>query len=343
MKRICSAGVLAIAITVSLAAQTIDTPVATVKLTKVEVISSRQFRNDVDRIEKANGKPMTPAEKRELLEARINDVLFFQMCERERITVSEGEITSQINTMKAQLGQNATDAQFEAALKAQGIQVSDVRTYVKQIMLLNRYLEAKKSDEIKSLKEPSAEEILQTYELYKSKLIRPDTVRMSIIFLDARNQSADERSKSSELMTGIARQVRSDPSRFDEYLLKGAQAGAAYKSTPSMMIGKTPETLKTYGQQFMDIAFRLKAGEISELTENPLGYQIMRVNEIFPQKQLTLTDTIQPGQSATVQDYIRQQLLESKKNALFERLMQELFTALRKEATIKIFEENLKS
>ena len=326
---------------VVLSAQVIDKPIATVKLTKTEVLSIRQFKTDVERIEKSNGVKMTLEQRKEYLDARINDILFFQMCERERIQVSEGEINNQINTMKTQYGQNISDAQFEAALKAQGIQVSDVKTYVSQMMLLNKYLESKKSSEIKSIKEPTAEEILKVYELYKSQLIRPDAVRMSIIYIDTRNQTSEQKLKSRTLMQDIVKQVRSNPSKFDEFILKGAQTGTEYKATPSMIVGKTPETLKMYGQQFLDISFKLKNNEISELIENSLGLQIIRINEVYPQKQLMLTDDLQPGRSGTVQEYIRSQLMESKKQELLKRIMQDLFTSLRKEAKITTYEENL--
>ncbi len=342
MKRIISALVLASAVAAFAAAQQIDNPVATVKLTKLEVISSRQFKADLQRLEKAGGKALQDAERRQFLDARINDILFFQYCARENIVVSDGEINGQIQAMKTQLGKGATDAQLEAALSAQGIQLSDLRTYIKQMMLLNKYIEAKKSAEAKALKEPTADEILQTYELYKSKLVRPEAARISIIYIDARSMNPADRAKAGELIQGIGRQVRADKSKFDEFLLKGAQKDSGYSVTPSLVVGKVPETMQSYGQRFMDVVFGMKAGDISEIIENQLGYQIIRINETFPQKQLTLTDPYQIGQTATVQDYIKYQIMEFKKTSFLKKSMEELFVQLKKEATIKIFEENLK-
>ena len=68
---------------VALHAQTtIDTPVATVRLTRQEVISQRSLKTDFDRLETVAKRKLTPEERKQVLDMRINNVLFFQFCER---------------------------------------------------------------------------------------------------------------------------------------------------------------------------------------------------------------------------------------------------------------------
>lgn len=130
MKRIASWLILFVFAAFPLIAQTsIDKPAATFKLTKQEVISVRQLRADVDRLENATGAKLTVEQRKDVLDARINSMLFLQFCEREKISVSDAQVNSALAQLKAQLGANATDADLEKSLRASGVFV-DPKVYV---------------------------------------------------------------------------------------------------------------------------------------------------------------------------------------------------------------------
>ncbi len=345
MKRKSSLGSIAaiIALILPLAAagaQSIDKPAATVKLIKLEVYSVLQYKADIDKVEAAVGRKLDAPTRRQLLDSQLNAMLFKQYCDREKIIVSDADVNNGITEMKQQIGANTDDKQLEAAMRSQGI-FNDPKVYVRQQLLLSRYLQAKKADEIKALKSPSPEDILKAYDLQKSSLVRPDTARVSILYVDLRGKSEDDRKKSSELFRGIAAQLKSNASRFDEIMLKAADPQAGYKATVSLLVEKTPQAQNLYGNEFFDAVFKLKAGELSPLIENTAGLQIVRLNESLPQKQLTLSDPV-PGQTnATVQDYIAYNLAMKARSDFLQKIQDELLGQLRKEATIKIFEENL--
>lgn len=324
-----------------IAAQTaIDKPAATLKLTKSEVVSARQFRADVERIESAIGTKLDAPARRQILENRVNGMLFVQFCEREKILAPEAEINQSMAQLKASLGAGADDAKLEAALRAQGVFL-DPRTYVRQQILLRNYIQTKRAEDLKAVKEPSAEEILKAYELYKSQLVRPDTVRVSVIFADFRGMDAEQKRKSTEALRQAASQLKANPSRFDELMLKTNEAGSPLKASPSVYVERTPRFVELYGNRFLDVAFALEPGKVSEVIENEAGIQVLRVNEVLPQKQLGLSDPV-PGQAnATVQDYIKYNLAMERQNAVLQKIQEELIAKLRKEGSVKIFEENL--
>jgi parvulin-like peptidyl-prolyl isomerase len=141
-------------------------------------------------------------------------------------------------------------------------------------------------------------------------------------------------------MRQIANQLKSNPARFDEIVIRSSDPGAVYKATASVYVEKSAKFQDLYGPVFMDRVFKLKSGEVSELIENEAGLQIVRINEILPQKQLTLSDQV-PGQQATVQDLIIQKIYSEKQSKLLDSLEKELIAGLRKEATVKIYDENL--
>ena len=123
MKKHVSFLVLAGFICAPLFAQGLSTPMATVKLTKPEIISEKQFNEKASRQEKAMGRTLTSEERKALLDALIDEMLFLQLCDRDGIRVSDAEIDAAIAQMRAQLGENVSDEQFSAYLSSQGAKI----------------------------------------------------------------------------------------------------------------------------------------------------------------------------------------------------------------------------
>lgn len=343
MKRLSSLAVLfTLAIAGAFAQTTIDKPAATIKLSKQEIISVRQIKADVDKLEKATGQKMKPEQIRQVLEARVNSMLFVQFCDREKITVQDAAITQRLAQLKAEIGgQNVSDADLERAMQAEGIFV-DPKTYARQRLLFSAYVQAKKAAELKASQvPPTVEEIMKAYDLAKSTLVRPDTIRASVLFIDLRNKSDDDRKKAREVLKAVAATLKLNPEKFDEYMLRGRDGSAGYKSLSSIYVEKTPQGSNLYGKDFFDFAFKQKNGDVSGLIESASGMQIVRINEFLPQKQLGLTDPIPGDQNTTVSEYLAYELTVQKQSEFMDKVEADLIAQLRKDATIKIYEENL--
>jgi peptidyl-prolyl cis-trans isomerase SurA len=340
MKRSFAFALFCLAATAAFAQVSIDKPAATIKLIRQEVISVRQFKADIDKIETAAGRKLTVDQRKQLLDSKINGMLFSQYCEREKIIVSDAEVTQALSQMKASLGQGATDEKLEEAMRAQGVFL-DAKTYARQQLLLQNYIKTRKADQLKSIKEPTSDEVLKEYDLHKSQLIRPDTVRASVLFVDFRGMSADQKKKSSDAIRSVALAVKGNSPLFDQYLLKASDSGSLYKGTANFYVEKTPQGQSVYGAAFIDKVFQMKAGEVSALIENEAGLQIVRVNEILPQKLLTLSDPLPNNPQATVQDYLKYSLLQQRQAQVLSAIQNELVAQLRKEGSIKIYDENL--
>lgn len=344
MKRVLLA-TLAVAAALSLSAQTtIDKPVATLKLTRQEVISVRTLKADIEKIEKTVGKALPADKRRELLDSEIDARLFQQYCEREKLVVTEGELSTALQQLKASLGQGATDATLESWAAAQ-LSFFDAKGLVRQQLLLQRYIQAKRQADVEALKKqlPTADDILKAYELAKSELIRPDTAKVSELFVDLRGLAGDAKTKAAEAFRQAMARLKSDPGKFDELMLRASDPGAAYRSAPSFTVEKTSSGVQLYGQAFLDATFRLKPGEVSPIIENESGLLVVRLNEFLPQKQLGLADTVTvQNQTATVQDFLQYQIMLQRQNLLMAKIQSELVAQLRKEAKVTIYEENLK-
>lgn len=320
---------------------TIDKTVATIKLTKTEAISQRQLKTDVEKLQKATGTDFSSEQVRQVLDARINSLLFLQYCEKEKITVSDTEVTKALTQMKASLGAKATDADLENQLKATGVFV-EPKVYVRQRMLFENYVQVKHGKELQAaVQQPSADEILKAYDLAKASLVRPDTMRVSVLYVDTRGRSDADAKKAKDALQAIANSLKINPAKFDEYMLRAGD-DAGYKSIPSLYLEKTAQNKALFGVDLFDSVFRLKVGDISAMIETPTGYRVVRANEFLAQKQLGLADIVPGNPNMTIQQFLALQVAGEKQESLLNTLETDLITSLRSQASIKIFEEHLK-
>lgn len=341
MKRIVLALFILAVAGSAIAQTTIDKPAATVKLSRQEVVSVRQLKADVERLQKTTGMTFTLEQTKQVLEARINSMLFLQFCEREKITIADTEVANVISQMKSSIGPKATDADLENQLRATGVFV-EAKVYIKQRLLFEKYVQTKRANDLKAgLVPPNADDILNAYDLAKASLLRPDTMKVSILFVDTRGKSEADAKKGKETLQAIAAALKLNPGKFDEYLIRSGDS-AGYKAILALSMEKTPQNKTIFGDSLFDTVFKLKEGEVSGMIESPTGYRIVRANEFLPQKQLGLADSVPGNPNMSIQQFLSYQIASDREEKLLDKLEGDLITKLREEAVIKIFEENIK-
>ncbi len=309
-------------------------PLATVKLIKTEVVSDKSFKDDVVKLEATLGKTLSAEERKAYLDDVINDLLFYQMCERDGVKVSDGEIDGYIAKLRSQRPAGESEEQFSAYLATQGIPYSDLRTYYRKQVLIQRWLMSAKSAEISAIAPITTEEVLTTYELYKARLVRPDTVKLAFLFYQFKDSGAADRAKGAELMKGLADRLGKGES-FDALRLKSQEGGYA-ANKEAIYFEKSDVFRSQFGKTFYDMVFSMKDGDNSMPFETEAGWWIVRRIEYMPQKQLELSDPYRLGQAGTVQDYIAQLLAKQRENEFLKKTFSDLFAKLRGQAEIKI-------
>lgn len=327
-------------------AQTDLQPVALVKLTKTEPITVKQLKAEVQKIEAQTGKKLTNDERKQVLDVMINERLALQAAERDKVTVSDAEINQQLqqarSAMAQSIGRQPTDAEFESAIKQQtGMDLASYKDQLKRLSTVQKYLMTKKQDILQTIKKPLEAEIKNFYDLNKAKLVRPDTVRFSMIFIPYGNDAA-AKAKAKELADKLVKDIGTSPSKFDEAVLRGQSATAGYQAGDGGYLPKTAEAQSIVGPEFMTVAFSLKQGEVSRLIENSKGYQIIKITETYGQKTLELDDIYQLGSKVTVHDYIGNLLYQQNQQAAFDRASKELVDELRAGGkSFQIFEDRI--
>ncbi|MFQ3546874.1 MAG: peptidyl-prolyl cis-trans isomerase [Termitinemataceae bacterium] len=346
MKRNVLVSLLFIAVGALASAQTDLQSVALVKLTKTEPITVKQLKTEVQKIEAQTGKNLSIDERKQVLDVMINERLALQAAERDKIVISDAEVTQQLqqarSAMAQSIGRQPTDAEFEGAIKQQtGLDLASYKDQLKRQMTIQKYLMTKKQALLQSIKEPTEQEIKNFYDLNKAKLVRPDTVRFSMIFIPYGNDT-DSKKKAKDLADRLVKDIGTNPAKFDEAVLKGQSPAAGYQAGDGGYLPKTAEAQKIVGSDFMNVAFSLKQGEVSRLIENVKGYQMIKITEMYSQKILELDDIYQLGSRLTVREYISNILLQEKQQAVFDQASKELVDELRAGGkSFQVFEKNI--
>jgi parvulin-like peptidyl-prolyl isomerase len=320
-------------------------PAAIVRLTKSEPITVKQFRTEVEKMEKQERRSLTASERRQVLDLMINERLAIQAAEQDKISVSENEINQQLQQLRAVLAQNIgrqpTEAEFATAVKNEyDLEIPAFREQVRRQYLVQKYLVSKKQDLIQSVKNPTEADIEKFYTLNKAEFVRPDTVRFSMIQVPF-GASAAEKTKAKELADRLVREIGSNPAKFDEAVIKSQSPNSGYQGGDAGYVPRNTQAQQVVGEKLLNTAFSLKQGEVSPLVEGTQGYSIIKVTETYEMKSLALDDVIQPGNRMTVHDYIGSRLLQERQQGIMLQASQELVAELRKGNSVQIFENNL--
>jgi parvulin-like peptidyl-prolyl isomerase len=310
-----------------------------------ETIFRGQLKSEVERMEKSARRPLTDAERRQVLDVMINERLAVQAAERDRVTVSENELNQQIQQLRAgmvqSIGRQPTDAEFAQAIKNEtGLELQAFREQLRRQLIVQKYLQFKKQPLFESIKAPTAAEITNTYSLAKAQFVRPETVRFSMIQVPY-GADAAARTGAKELADRLLREIGSNPSKFDEVAARGQSPNSGYQAGDGGYLPKTMDAQQIVGQSFMTTAFALRQGQVSPLIEGVRAYQIVKVTETYPMKNLELEDIYQLGTRMTVRDFINGSMLQQRQQAILAQASQELVTELRTGNTFQIDEKNL--
>lgn len=229
---------------------------------------------------------------RQVLDQKINEMLFVIHAEREGITVTEAELNEVVDERIARArSQFSSELEFQQALAAEGVTAPEYRIRITEQtraeLLTNRYLQMQVSQ-----MQPipvSEEEIRETFEAQKQALgNRPATISLKQVVItprpsaDARLLAEEEaaqalsRARSGEDFARLAREYSDDPGTRD----RGGELG---------WVGKgelVPE--------FESALFAMDVGDVSDIVETPFGFHIIQLERIRGDERLARHILIRP-------------------------------------------------
>jgi parvulin-like peptidyl-prolyl isomerase len=351
MKRFLTFGVFGFVLAASLSAQMDLQPAAIVRLTKSEPITVKQLRTEVERmepqrrvVEAQNGEKLSDASwRRQILDVMINERLAIQAAERDKIVITDNEVNQQVQQIKTQysqaMGRQLTDAEFAEVIKNEtSLEISAFRDQIRRQGLIQKYLVAKKQNVLETVRTPTDAEITDYYNTNKTRFVRPDTVRLSMILVPY----GQDRIKAKALADQLVREIGSSASRFDEAVIKSQSPGSGYQGGDAGYLPRNEQSQQQVGAELVRIAFNLKQGEVSSLVESRQGYHILKITETLEMKPLSLDDMFQPGTRVTVKEYINRGISQQRQQEVLNKAQQELVVELRVNNPFVIYDNNLK-
>lgn len=220
--------------------------------------------------------PLPPTENREqvyrdAVDSLVNTKLLAQFLGRQNIQVPDQRINEELSRLEQQLKAEGQD--LSTALLANGISLDDVRKEMLTRIRWNEYVTTK-----------GTEAELKRFLAAHKDLFGGTQVRASHILIKVDpNASADEKEKARQKLLGIKKDVQAQKTSF-------AAAANKYSDDPSNAGGGGGDldyfTLSSgFIEEFTDVAFKLKKGEISDPVETPYGWHLIYLTDRKEGKQ----------------------------------------------------------
>jgi parvulin-like peptidyl-prolyl isomerase len=330
-------------------ADVIDKPVATVKLTRLEAITAKQFRQKVELLEERSRATLTMDDRKKLLDLLIGEILIKQAAAQENVTVTQAELAERLEQarksggLSLNLNRELTEVEFKSLIEQSGISWQEYSDQLQKSILTQKYVMQRKRAAFDAVSPPSEADILDFYESNKTAFVAPDMVRFKHIFIDTRNLAdKQEKDKALQRAEEISRELKNGAA-FDELVVKYSDDKASrYKGGDFGYLRRDDQARKQLlGKDFFETPFRMKVNESSGVLQSNIGYHIIRITEKIPFRLLGLDDPIPPQNASTVRQEISAQLLLKKQADLYQQVLQDLLSELNKKAEVKKFEDNL--
>ena len=345
MKRAIIAALLSLS-ALGLSAQILDMPVALVRLTETVNIGRRNLGAQIDLFAAQLGRELTALEKRQILDALVNDELLLQAAARANVRVTQQEISSYLDLQRQQwsqmLGTALTDDQFRQQVQRQtGSTWTEYAEDVTNELIKLKYVRQEKADLFATMLVPSQNEIQQFYEEQATSFTNPAMVSFRHIYVDLRGKSDAQREGSRLQIADLRREIRDGAATFDGISRRSLDDPGFSAADFGYLLRNDPRNQTLLGRTFIDGVFALDTDDVSEVLESNVALHIVLITDKRSPRILGLDDPILPGQNVTVRQQISELLAAQKEQEALGAAVDDLVAGLRLEAEITIFDNNL--
>lgn len=204
--------------------------------------------------------------KQEILDQLITDILLEEFMDKQGLVVAPEEIEREVDQVRGNITGNQKDSgqSLEKVLASIGSNMGEFKRSIKHSLALEKYFNNKLDDRT-----------LEKYFDGNKNLFNGESVKVSHILIDTRSMKTQEEVSSAlEQMKGIKREIDRGAA-FEEMAKK-------YSSCPSALNGGDLGFIQRKGnlaKSFLDTAFSLRVGQISEPVQTEYGYHLIKVTE----------------------------------------------------------------
>ena len=340
MKKIISA-LSILLLTAGMAFAQSDLQVLTiVKYNKSESITVKQLKTRCDTYEKQLGQKLTLEQKKQVLSALVDEKLVLQAAAKSGISIPDSTVDQYfLEAMSQSVGAAVTEKQLSDYFKSQnttldaelqkqtGMNVAEYKAYLKNQLIAQQYVVQQKQNDIQSAAAPTDAEIRAFYEGNKASFVWSDMVKLFVVGV-RKDPNADlAKNRINEL-----RNKYIDKKLTKEQILAQSKVEGADYTASEGILPKTEAGAASIGLTYASMIgiYEMDKGYVSEISETNEAYLFLALTDKYPAKMLSLSDVVSPDSTATVYEYIRQNLATSKAQAYIQQAAQEVAGELRK-------------
>ncbi|KHE92005.1 MAG: hypothetical protein SCABRO_02268 [Candidatus Scalindua brodae] len=204
-------------------------------------------------------------------------MLLKQFVDKQDVSVSGDDIQGEIEKIKFFLQNNPSnkDKPMDEILETQGSSISELKEEVSRALALSKYLENSVTDADK-----------KSYFDANIDAFNGAKVKASHILIDTRNLKTDAEKEEAKKMIEI---VKIEIDKGTDF----AKMAKKYSNCPSAENGGDIGFFQRKGsivEEFAQVAFAMKVGEISEPVKTQFGYHIIKVTEKEEGKDVSYAD-----------------------------------------------------
>ncbi len=334
--------IVALALPASSMSTLLDTPAATVNLIRNRAITNAE----VDQMVSEYTAQGVPVDRTQVLNIMINDEVFLQGTERDGVVIDDQTLdqvmAQQKSYVESQAGQRLSDSDYRQIITSQtGLSYDEYRESIREQLLVNQYLMLMKGTEIENEVnnlQISDSAVETYYRRNRQSFYSPENVRLAHIFIP---YDEDERtnSENASLLIGVAERIRRGSITFEQAVQDYSQdeASRSIGGDIGWLTMDNEQARLTLGDDFVDAAISLNAGEVSGMLTSNAGYHIVKVSVHTEGKILSLDERINPEQSTTLREYIMNALAQQESSNIISNALNDLISELRSQARIRIY------
>ncbi|MBN2361859.1 MAG: peptidylprolyl isomerase [Deltaproteobacteria bacterium] len=246
----------------------------------------------------------TAAIRREVLDTLVADRLLDQQVRILKIDVSEREIDSVVDDLRARNG--VTQQQLEQILRSQGMTLAEYRAGMHKQLLKLKIINLK----VRSKVQVSEQDVQSLYHRQRAAAGQDVQIHVQhILFALAPGASSEEEARQQQRAAQAVQRARAGEDFAG--LANELSDDVSAKHGGDMGFFRRGDIVES----FENAAFALRPGEISEPVRTPLGWHVIRLVE---------RKTGDVGELSQVEQQLRDQIYQEEVEVAFKRYIDEL-------------------
>ena len=244
-----------------------------------------------------------PALRKNVLEYLINRELLYQAAQKNGNMVNEELINKQFEALKKNF---SSEAEFKAALSKKNISEDALKIQIRKGIVIQTFINSKIAAKIRV----SDKEMRVYYDEHPEAFIRPEQVRVSHILIKV-SPKADKAEK---------KKARKKIEKIQTRLKNGEDFTMLAKKFSEGPSASNGGDLGYFGhgrmvKPFEKVAFGLKPGEVSDITETRFGYHLIKLIDKKAEKKVRYENA-----KTKIEPYLKRKKLQKEVNLYIGQL-----------------------